>query len=89
MDTDKAIASVAEERTRQKDIWGNDEHSIFEWVSILGEEYGELCQAVNECYLPNQRYPQLGTHESILREATHVAAIAVAIIEQENHNVKK
>lgn len=83
IDTEKALALVAEERKRQKEMWGEDKHDPFEWLSILGEEFGELCQAVNEHYLSNQRYPHLGTQENLLRELTHVAAIAVAILEQE------
>lgn len=79
--TEKALEYIVEERDRQRKLWGEESHHMFEWLSILGEEYGELCQAVNEHYLSNQRYPELGTTEVILTEATHVAAIATAILE--------
>lgn len=81
MKTLDAIEKVASERSRQVELWGNEIHNPFEWVAILGEEYGELCQAINETYLLGQRYPERGGVENIIKEATHVAAIALAIIE--------
>lgn len=53
----------------------------FEWISILGEEYGELCEAVNETLFENAAHPDRGGFEKIIKEATQVAAVAVAIIE--------
>ena len=63
------------------ELWGDEIHDPFEWVSILGEEYGELCLAVNETYLLGQRYPERGGVGNIIKEATHVTAVALAIIE--------
>ena len=79
--SNKAIGLISQERERQKEEWGEDIHSPFEWLAILGEEYGELCQAVNETYLMGQRYPQFGGVDNIIKEATHVGAVAAAIIE--------
>lgn len=81
MKTTNAIEKVAIERKRQIELWGNETHDPFEWVAILGEEYGELCQAINETYLLGQRYPERGGVGNIIKEATHVAAVALAIIE--------
>ena len=80
--TDRAFVLVNRERERQKMLWGNqsDNHP-FEWISILGEEFGELCEAVNETFFLNGTHPERGGPEKILLEAVQVAAVAVEIIE--------
>jgi hypothetical protein len=50
-------------------------------MAILGEEYGELCEAVNETCYRNAKRPERGGRENIIKEAVHVAAVAVAIVE--------
>ena len=77
-----AIGKVISERKRQMELWGDqsDNHP-FEWMSILGEEFGELCEAVNETCFQNGTHPERGGQDKIIKEATQVAAVAVAIIE--------
>lgn len=80
-----ALALVKAERQRQDALWGDQsENHPFEWLGILGEEYGELCEAVNETYFQNPTHPERGGYEKIIREATQVAAVAVAIVEAIN-----
>lgn len=80
---ESALSMVREERKRQNSLWGNKrKNHPFEWMSILGEEYGELCEAVNETCFSNPKRPERGGREKIMLEATHVAAVAVAIIEE-------
>ncbi len=80
--TERALDLVREERQRQDSLWGDQSgNHPFEWMSILGEEYGELCEAVNESCFPNAAHSDRGGIEKIVKEATHVAAVAVAIIE--------
>lgn len=82
-DTEKAIEIVMAERTRQNEMWGDQSgNHPFEWMSILGEEYGELCQAVNESCFKNKKHPERGGAENVIKEAVQVAAVAVAMIEQ-------
>lgn len=77
-----AIESVIAERRRQIEKWGADtDNSPFEWMSILGEEFGELCQAINETFFKNPTHPERGGYKKIIKEASQVAAVAVAIIE--------
>ena len=77
-----AIELVVAERQRQIDLWGDQSgNHPFEWMSILGEEYGELCEAVNETCFKNAKHPERGGKEKIIKEAVHVAAVAVAIAE--------
>ncbi len=77
-----AIEKVISERISQIERWGEDTYNHpFEWMSILGEEFGELCEAVNETCFMNGTHPERGGDENIVREATQIAAVAVAIIE--------
>ena len=40
--TSSALEAVRAERKRQDALWGDQSgNSLFEWMSILGEEYGE------------------------------------------------
>lgn len=77
-----AIEAVTEERKKQVEKWGADsDNHPFEWMSILGEEFGELCEAVNETCFKRGAHPERGGQDKIIKEASQVAAVAVAIIE--------
>lgn len=82
MSTSDVLALVEKERKRQNEKWGDQSgNHPFEWMSILGEEYGELCEAVNETCFQNSTHPDRGGVDAIMTEAVHVAAVAVALIE--------
>ncbi|WP_375270004.1 hypothetical protein [Enterococcus sp. DIV0212c] len=36
------------ERKRQDKKWGEQNHSLLLWLSIIGEEFGEMCKEANE-----------------------------------------
>lgn len=77
-----AFDAVKNERLRQIKKWGvNSDNHPFEWMSILGEEFGELCEAVNETCFKRGTHPERGGQDKIIAEATQVATVAVAIIE--------
>ena len=76
-----AINLVDAERDRQGRKWGEENHSQQGWIGILGEEFGEYCQAVNETYLNNATKQNLGGYDQIMKELTHVAAVAVGAME--------
>ena len=76
-----AIMRVKDERDRQDIKWGTQNHAQSQWVGILGEEFGEYCQAVNETYLNNATKKHEGGYENLLKELTHVAAVAVNAME--------
>ena len=70
-----ALADVIHERLRQEAKWGQQNHDPFTYITILGGEYGELCQAAL-----HSRFG--GPAASKLREeAIHTAAVALAIVE--------
>jgi NTP pyrophosphatase (non-canonical NTP hydrolase) len=66
---------VLDERERQDRKWGEQNHNDFVWCAILGEEFGEACQAA--------LHDQFGgSHAGTLREELiHVAAVATQWIE--------
>jgi len=65
-------------RVEQVVKWGEDDKkSSFKLLTILGEEYGELCKAILESNVYN-------AHE----EAIHTAAVALAIAEQMTKDIE-
>ena len=71
--TESVLEEVMLERARQDIKWGEQNHHPAWWLSILGEEFGEVCKAVCE---------NNDTGEGSYRdELVQVAAVAVAMIE--------
>lgn len=73
---DKAIIYVREERKRQHEKWGKQDHNLFVWMSILMEEVGEAAQAALHQTFGGSAKGTFGI------EIIHVAAVAVQIIER-------
>lgn len=77
------LYGVHRERERQHEKWGTQRHSWPEWMTILGEEYGEACEAA-----VHLRWPPADTtlglremRDQLRTELAQLAAVAVAIIE--------
>lgn len=64
------LDDVLEERRRQFNKWGQQDHDEDRWMVILMEEVGECCKAIQEEDPANYR-----------EELVQVAAVAVAAIE--------
>lgn len=78
----RAIKAILYERDRQDAKWGIQNHTLSYWVGILGEEYGEFCQAVNETVFDNgEKERAKGGADNLIAELTQVAAVAVGAIE--------
>lgn len=77
-----AIQSVIQERARQDAKWGEQNHEPMAWMGILGEEFGELCEAVNETHFNNgEEARKKGGYENMRTEAVQVAAVAISFVE--------
>lgn len=85
-------AQVAEERVRQDQKWGEQNHDPFVWFTILGEEYGEACQEALSLrfWKPGPDWTgQAGSateyrdhlHDRLRAELVQVAAVAISFIE--------
>ena len=79
-DTEKARTLIDEERKRQDAKWGHQNHDPQVWMAILGEEFGELCQAANDLRWPKSN-PDADPFRHALVEAVQTAAVAQAIVE--------
>lgn len=71
----QAARDVLEERAHQDAKWGKQWHQPFAWLSILGEEMGEACQAANEANW------QTGNWANYRAELIQVAATALNAVE--------
>jgi hypothetical protein len=84
------LGEIEAERERQDKKWGPDrDHSVPEWMLILGEEYGEACQAATDYHFCNEATkPGIKRNELVrLRtELIQTAAVAAAIVQSiDNH----
>lgn len=78
----EVIRSVIAERQRQDAKWGKQNHDPVYWLGILGEEFGELCQAINETVFDNGPTERAkGGYVNMRAEAVQIAAVAVAFVE--------
>ena len=75
----KVLAEINAERDRQEAKWGRQDHTPEVWLSILGEEFGEVCKAVCEASFPG--YETTGDWSQYRKELIHVAAVAAAMAE--------
>lgn len=83
----KVIDIILKERERQDKKWGEQNHAPQFWTGILGEEFGEFCEAVNETVFDNGS--DKGGYENMKTEAIHVAAVAIGFLECLERNKDK
>ena len=75
--TPKIIGDVMGERKRQDEKWGEQNHNAFVWACIIGEEYGEMCKAINEFSFN----PTPKTEQDIYNETIQTMASCMAMLE--------
>jgi NTP pyrophosphatase (non-canonical NTP hydrolase) len=77
------LKEIEDERIRQTDKWGEQNHDPFKWCVIIGEELGEVNRAVCDAY--HWTIPEKGFVPTALQnyreELIQVAAVAVQMIE--------
>lgn len=88
MTTDNAatiavLEEVAAERRRQDELWGEQNHSPAEWITILGEEYGEASRGAYEIWHDDA----IGVNYR--EELIHTAAVCIAAAESYDRNEGK
>jgi NTP pyrophosphatase (non-canonical NTP hydrolase) len=69
------INLILEERQCQDDKWGEQNHDVYKWLAILGEEVGEANQAALQ-----------GENNELINELIQIGAVTVAMIESLNRN---
>ena len=70
---EEEMVCVRNEHTRQTQKWGLQSRSLFEWLTYLTEEVGELAKEVSE-----QEYRH-GSASDLAKEAIQIAALATRI----------
>ena len=68
-----ALMLIDNERNRQDMKWGEQNYSPEYWAEILMKEVGEYAEAVTE--------REKGGYSNMMKELTHVAAVAVGAME--------
>lgn len=80
----ECLRLVLLERTRQDGKWGEQNHSPEVWLAILGEEFGEACQAaLTDRFIAKSAIPSDGAGD-LRKEIVQVAAVAIAMLEWMN-----
>jgi NTP pyrophosphatase (non-canonical NTP hydrolase) len=72
---DELSKAILKENDRQLWKWGTQKRTPPEWLMYLGEEYGELCEAVAEFEY------RKGLQKNIVKEAIQTATLALKIAE--------
>lgn len=81
--TNEIFEKIRLERERQDRKWNTPQpNTLPEWMSILGEEYGEVCTEVNRCHFGRQ------VREGLETELIQVAAVCVAMLENMSYSVE-
>lgn len=69
---------VYKERVKQNAKWGVQRHHYGTWLAILGEEFGEVCEAMQKGLVSEKK----SDADDLYTELIQVAAVACAIAEQ-------
>ncbi|WP_026676759.1 MazG-like family protein [Fictibacillus gelatini] len=77
-DINDTLIDIGLERYRQESKWGKQRHHHGTWLAILGEEYGEVCQAMQKGLISEKETDA----DDLYNELIQVAAVACAIAEQ-------
>lgn len=76
----EVLKDINEERERQDEEWGEQNHSPVIWMPILMEEVGEAAQEAVKSHFADEGV--YGKHVDLYRqEMIQVAALAIAMIE--------
>jgi len=73
--TESVLREIAAERLRQDAKFGEQNNPLQWWLAILGEEYGEPCQATVQAEFGPRNW------SDYREELIHAAAVAVCAIE--------
>lgn len=71
---------IDDERIKQDDKWGEQNHDPFLWCSILGEEVGEVSRAALNIKF-NESFTRTQKLDHYKKELIQTAAVCIAMIE--------
>lgn len=74
----KVLNDIQDERDKQISKWGHQYHDYATWYTILGEEFGEVGQAIQKGSVAHKKTDA----DDLYKELIQVAAVVTAIAEQ-------
>ena len=77
----RVLLQIVKEREQQDHKWGEQNHDDMMWATILGEEFGEACQAALEARFQSIKWDRDQAKGCLRDELLQVAAVAVAWVE--------
>lgn len=92
--TGRVLDEVFKERERQDLKWGQQNHSVPEYLMILGEEVDEANKEALEEYFaekgpqPSDSEPHAADYTEYRKELIQIAAVAVSMVECLDRNWK-
>ena len=92
IETNSVLREVSFERTLQKRTYGVQNHNPLLWLSILGEEFGEVSKEIYEINRTKNPCTPNEVHRRLLnlrQELIQVAAVAVSMVESLDRNELK
>lgn len=78
-ETEGVLSEILEERERQDAKWGQQNHDPAWWMTILGEEFGEACEAALQAAFSEDGPDR--PWSDYREELVQISAVAVAAIE--------
>ena len=82
----RVFAAISEERNRQDEKWGEQNHTPAVWAAIIGEEYGEVCKAINEFGFNKNAYDALPADLRRILDHATAAVLVYALTEFHTKN---
>lgn len=76
------LEDINKEIDRQDKIWGEQNHSLAEWMTILGEEFGEACAEVSEIRMAKGLKEMTKAIHRLDEELVQVVAVCFRILEK-------
>jgi hypothetical protein len=84
------LYEVEAERNRQNEKWGEQNHRVVEWLSILGEEVGEANKHGLQAHFAKiHKMNRESELQNYRKELIQIAAVAVAMAESVDRNELK
>lgn len=74
---DRVMEEIKQERKRQTEKWGEQDHSDAHWLAILIEEVGEIAKEIVEAKATGS-----GDGYSMRKEIIHAVAVGVQWLEK-------
>lgn len=84
--TKKIYSELEAENHRQLLQWGIQNHSISDWLMIIGEEFGEACQSGVEVKFSSNEVKRRERLEELRAELVQLSAVTAAMIDSLDRN---